>query len=75
MSEFYINSVKSNLNWKKLDVSDIELHQKDDKIQIKDSKKSLRDNYSDHLEDTDWKTNNLGLNSSKHFRRDLDALS
>ena len=49
MTEFYINSVKSNLNWKKLDVSDIEMHQKDDKIQFNASKKSLRDNFSDDL--------------------------
>ena len=31
--------------------------------------------YSDHLEDTDWKSNSICLNSSKHFRIDLDALS
>ena len=31
--------------------------------------------YSDLLEDTDWRSSNSGLNSSKHCRRDLDALS
>ena len=31
--------------------------------------------YSDLLEDTDWKTNSMGIHSSKHYRRDLDALS
>ena len=31
--------------------------------------------YSDLLEDTDWKTSNSRLKSSKHCRRDLDALS
>tara|TARA_B100000965_G_scaffold399441_1_gene419418 strand:+ start:6152 stop:6403 length:252 start_codon:yes stop_codon:yes gene_type:complete len=31
--------------------------------------------YSDLLEDTDWKSNNIGLKSTRHFRRDLDALS
>ncbi len=32
-------------------------------------------NYSDLLEDTDWKSNDLNFRSSKHYRRDLDALS
>ena len=32
-------------------------------------------NYSELLEDTDWKSNISDLNSSKHYRRDLDALS
>tara|TARA_Y100001968_G_scaffold297333_1_gene306188 strand:- start:1893 stop:2144 length:252 start_codon:yes stop_codon:yes gene_type:complete len=32
-------------------------------------------NYSDLLEDTDWKCNDIDLKSSKHYRRDLDALS
>jgi len=36
---------------------------------------SNNSNYSDLLEDTDWKSSNLGLISSKHCRRDLDALS
>ena len=31
--------------------------------------------YSDLLEDTDWKSNDIDLISSKHYRRDLDALS
>ena len=31
--------------------------------------------YSDLLEDTDWKSNYSDLNSLKHYRRDLDALS
>ena len=31
--------------------------------------------YSDLLEDTDWKSNDLDFTSSKHYRRDLDALS
>ena len=31
--------------------------------------------YSDLLEDTDWKTNEFDFRSSKHYRRDLDALS
>ena len=31
--------------------------------------------YSDLLEDTDWKTNEIDLTCSKHYRRDLDALS
>ena len=36
---------------------------------------SNNNNYSDLLEDTDWKSNELDLISSKHYRRDLDALS
>ena len=32
-------------------------------------------NYSDLLEDTDWKANNLDPLTSKHYRRDLDSLS
>tara|TARA_Y100001968_G_scaffold323298_1_gene360752 strand:+ start:394 stop:645 length:252 start_codon:yes stop_codon:yes gene_type:complete len=31
--------------------------------------------YSDLLEDTDWKSNHIDFRSSKHYRRDLDALS
>ena len=31
--------------------------------------------YSDLLEDTDWKCNDIDFRSSKHYRRDLDALS
>ena len=31
--------------------------------------------YSDLLEDTDWKYNISDFNQSKHYRRDLDALS
>ena len=31
--------------------------------------------YSDLLEDTDWQSKNLIRKPSKHFRRDLDALS
>ena len=31
--------------------------------------------YSDLLEDTEWKSNFNDLGSSKHYRRDLDALS
>ena len=31
--------------------------------------------YSDLLEDTDWKSTNSDLRISKHYRRDLDALS
>ena len=30
---------------------------------------------SDLLEDTDWKSNEIVFRSSKHYRRDLDALS
>ena len=36
---------------------------------------SNSNNYSDLLEDTDWKTNDIDLRYSKHYRRDLDALS
>ncbi len=36
---------------------------------------SNSNNYSDLLEDTDWKTNEIDLICSKHYRRDLDALS
>ena len=36
---------------------------------------SNSNNYSDLLEDTDWKTNTYNFRSSKHYRRDLDALS
>ena len=32
-------------------------------------------NYSDLLEDIDWKSNYIDLKFSKHYRRDLDALS
>ena len=32
-------------------------------------------NYSDLLEDTDWKSTDSSLRCSKHYRRDLDALS
>ena len=32
-------------------------------------------NYSDLLEDTEWTSNSNDLVSSKHYRRDLDALS
>tara|TARA_B100000965_G_scaffold105144_1_gene86680 strand:- start:2290 stop:2541 length:252 start_codon:yes stop_codon:yes gene_type:complete len=32
-------------------------------------------NYSDLLEDTDWKSNDIDFRRSKHYRRDLDALS
>ena len=31
--------------------------------------------YSDLLEDTDWKSNDIDFRSSKHYIRDLDALS
>jgi len=31
--------------------------------------------YSDLLEDTDWKSNEINFRFSKHYRRDLDALS
>ena len=31
--------------------------------------------YSDLLEDTDWKSNETDRRYSKHYRRDLDALS
>ncbi len=36
---------------------------------------SNNDKYSDLLEDTDWKSNIIDIRSSKHYRRDLDALS
>tara|TARA_Y100001968_G_scaffold269651_1_gene260544 strand:- start:1075 stop:1326 length:252 start_codon:yes stop_codon:yes gene_type:complete len=36
---------------------------------------SNSNNYSDLLEDTDWKSNEIEFRSSKHYRRDLDALS
>ena len=36
---------------------------------------SNSDNYSDLLEDTEWKSNDIDFRSSKHYRRDLDALS
>ncbi len=36
---------------------------------------SNNNNYSDLLEDTDWKSNNIEFPCSKHYRRDLDALS
>ena len=36
---------------------------------------SNTNNYSDLLEDTDWKSNEVGFKCSKHYRRDLDALS
>ena len=36
---------------------------------------SNSNNYSDLLEDTDWKSNEHDFKSSKHYRRDLDALS
>ena len=36
---------------------------------------SNSDKYSDLLEDTDWKSNDSVFRSSKHYRRDLDALS
>ena len=32
-------------------------------------------NYSDLLEDTDWKSNDIDYRCSRHYRRDLDALS
>ena len=32
-------------------------------------------NYSDLLEDTDWKSNDIEHKCSRHYRRDLDALS
>ena len=31
--------------------------------------------YSDLLEDTEWKSNISNLNSTIHYRRDLDAIS
>ena len=36
---------------------------------------SNSNNYSDLLEDTDWKSNNIDIRCTKHYRRDLDALS
>ncbi len=36
---------------------------------------SNSDNYSDLLEDTDWTSNTIDFTLSKHYRRDLDALS
>ena len=36
---------------------------------------SNNDKYSDLLEDTDWKSSIIDIRSSKHYRRDLDALS
>ena len=36
---------------------------------------SNSDKYSDLLEDTEWKSNDIDFRSSKHYRRDLDALS
>ena len=36
---------------------------------------SNSNNYSDLLEDTEWKSNDMDFRSSKHYRRDLDALS
>ena len=36
---------------------------------------SNSDKYSDLLEDTDWKSNDIDFRYSKHYRRDLDALS
>ena len=36
---------------------------------------SNTNNYSDLLEDTEWKSNEINYRCSKHYRRDLDALS
>ena len=36
---------------------------------------SNNNTYSDLLEDTDWKSNDIDFRFSKHYRRDLDALS
>ena len=36
---------------------------------------SNRNNYSDLLEDTDWNSNDIDFRRTKHYRRDLDALS
>tara|TARA_B100001250_G_C19278331_1_gene562193 strand:- start:305 stop:556 length:252 start_codon:yes stop_codon:yes gene_type:complete len=36
---------------------------------------SNSNNYSDLLEDTDWKSNDIDFRCLKHYRRDLDALS
>tara|TARA_B100000579_G_scaffold430099_2_gene442916 strand:+ start:382 stop:633 length:252 start_codon:yes stop_codon:yes gene_type:complete len=36
---------------------------------------SNRNTYSDLLEDTEWKSNQSDFRCSRHYRRDLDALS
>ena len=36
---------------------------------------SNNSNYSDLLEDTDWKSDEIDYRCSRHYRRDLDALS
>ena len=36
---------------------------------------SKTNHYSDHLENTGWSYINSGEKASKHYRRDLDALS
>ncbi len=36
---------------------------------------SNSNNYSDLLEDTDWKSSEMSFISLKHYRRDLDSLS
>ena len=36
---------------------------------------SNSNNYSDLLEDTDWESDKNDFSCSKHYRRDLDALS
>ena len=36
---------------------------------------SNSNNYSDLLEDTEWKSNQIDYQCSRHYRRDLDALS
>ena len=36
---------------------------------------SNSNNYSDLLEDTDWKSTEVDFRCSRHYRRDLDALS
>ena len=36
---------------------------------------SNSNNYSELLEDTDWKSHDINFICSKHYRRDLDALS
>ena len=36
---------------------------------------SNSNNYSDLLEDTDWKSHNHEIQCTKHYRRDLDAIS
>ena len=43
--------------------------------QLKRKHRSHKYYYSDLLEDTDWKSSYSDLISSKHYRRDLDALS